>query len=127
MNHLRPDFSKPKSLALPQLKARPRPKRSWTIPFRAVVPIAIAADALVILATGTLSGHYYYIAYLKTGRQSGTIRRRLRPWLRLNSLRFATARELYTLTDLLNFKSQIYRITIKWIIVFLFLTAVVFW
>ena len=125
MNHPRPDFSEPKSLALPQLKARPRLKRNWTIPFRAIVPIAIAADALVILATGILSGQYYHIEYLKT---AGNLEQFAASAAVVAALFIALchSQNLYTLTELLNLRSQIYRITIRWIIVFLFLTAIVF-
>ena len=126
MNHPRPNFSEPKSLALPPLKARPRLKRrNWTIPFRAVVPIAIVADALVIVATGTLSGQYYHIEYLKT---AGNLQQFAASAAVVAALFIAIchSQNLYTLTELLNLRSQIYRITIRWIIVFLFFTAVVF-
>ena len=125
MTNLRRGFSEPNSVALPPLAAAPRSKRGWAISHRVIAPAAMAVDALIIFATCLLSGVVYHLEFTGT---KGNLQQFVGFAAIVAALfiTFVNSRDLYTLPELLNLKSQIRRITIKWCVVFLFLTAVAF-
>jgi Undecaprenyl-phosphate glucose phosphotransferase len=125
MNYFKRDFGEPKSLALPAHEAQQRPSRGWTIPYRAITPVAMAVDTLVIFATCVLSHAFYHMEIVKLpGHLS-----RFAGFAAVVSVLFvvlAENRKLYTLPELLNFKTQVRSVTVNWSIIFLFLTAVAY-
>ena len=125
MTFLKRDFSERGSVALPPLTTAPRSKRNWSIPYRAIEPVAMAVDTLIIFAASILSGVVYHLEVLKS---QGNLQQFVGFAAVVAALfiSIANSRDLYTLRELLNLKSQIRRIALKWCIVFLFLTAVAF-
>ena len=125
MTYLKRDFREPSGIAVPPFVTSRRSDRSWTISYRAIEPVAMVADALIILLAGLVSGVIYHLEFVKTPSNL----QQLAGFAAVVAALFIAlvkSRDLYTLPELLNFKSQIRRITIKWGIVFLFLTAVGF-
>lgn len=124
MNYLKRDFSEPKSVALANARLRPR-ARHWTIPYWAIAPIAMAIDASIIFATSILSDVGYHLAFL---HNFGNVEQfaGFAAVVAAMFIAVAKSRNIYSLPELLNLKSQIGKVTVKWIIVFLFLTAAAF-
>ena len=56
-------LARPVSVALSPLAAAPRSKRNWAIPYRAIAPVAMAVDGLIIFATSILSGVAYHLEF----------------------------------------------------------------
>jgi Undecaprenyl-phosphate glucose phosphotransferase len=114
-----------KSLVLGTPKALPRQSLKWTIPYRAVAPLAMACDALIIFSMSMLSGVAYH---LETVRTLGNLQQfaGFAAVVAALFITLAKSRDLYTLPELLNLKSQIRRVAIKWVVILLFLTAVAF-
>ena len=82
-------------------------------------------DALIIVSMGILSGVVYHLETIGTPGdlvQFGGFAAVVAALF----IALGKSRDLYELPELLNFKSQICRITIKWFGIFLFLTAVAF-
>ena len=79
MNYIKRDFSDRESVALGALQASSLPKRNWAISYRAVAPVAMTVDALIIFATSILSGVAYHIEFVKRLWQPAAIRRALQP------------------------------------------------
>ena len=124
MNYLKRDFD-PGSLALSPLEVPLWNRRKWTIPYRAIQPVAMAVDALVIFAASIVSGVTYHLEFVYG---PGNLEQYIGSAAVVAALFIALAksRNLYDLGQLLNFKLQVRSIAIKWSIVFLFLTAVAF-
>lgn len=125
MNYLKRDFSESKSLVLgPTRSSRPH-SRSWTIPYRAIAPIAAVVDGLIIFATSVLSdvGYHtlYFFNYSNVAQFAG-----FAAVVAAMFVAVAESRNIYSLPELLNLKSQIRKVTMTWIIVFLFLIAAAF-
>ena len=126
MNYFKRDFSEPESVTLtPTLKKVSQRKRAWTISYRAIAPVAMAVDAIIILAAGIISGVLYHLEFVKS---AGNIQQfaGFAAVVAALFISLAKSRNLYMLPELLNFKSQAYRLTIKWGAVFAFLLAVGF-
>ncbi len=125
MNYVKQNFSGPKSLALRSLDGFPRQTPRWTISHRAVAPLAMAFDALIIFSMSMLSGVAYHLEFIG---QSGNLAQfgGFAAVVTALFIALGNSRDLYTLTELLNFKSQTRQVAILWIGVFLFLTAVAF-
>src|SRR6476660_2207759 len=130
MNYNRPNISSFKSVAVESLKFSPRRRAPWSISYRVIAPIAMVCDALLILLMGILSSVVYHYLYYYDGilGKSGDV---------LQSAGFAAvvvalfiplgkSRDLYNPAELLNLKSQIRKVSIKWLAVLLFLAAVAF-
>ena len=122
MNYFKRSVGESTSIALVPFETPRRSKRTWTIPYRAVAPMAMAVDTLTIFATSVLA------ASPITSRPSTATAtwRQFAGFAAVVAALFVTlanSRNLYSLSELLNLKSQISRIAIKWTIVFLFLTA----
>ena len=97
----------------------------WAISYRAVAPIAIISDALIILAMSMASGIGYHFATTGT---MGDLAQFGGSAAAVSALFIALgkSRDLYTLSELLSFKKQVRQIAVQWILIFLFLTAVAF-
>lgn len=106
MTNLKRGFSEPNSVALPPLAAAPRSKRGWAISHRVVAPAAMAVDALIIFATCLLSGVVYHLELTGT---KGNLQQFVGFAAIVAALfiTFVNSRDLYTLPELLNLKSQI--------------------
>src|SRR5215468_1371544 len=94
----------------------------WTIPYRAIAPIAMLCDAALILLTGAAGGVGYHLLTLE---MKGDVAQYLGCAAVVAALfiGLAKAGNLYEPPELLNFKSQIRRLCLSWAFVFLFLTA----
>src|SRR5664280_3301406 len=125
MNYLKRDSSVGKSVALSPLKASPGISPQWTISHRAVAPLVMLCDALLIVATSILSGVVYHLETIGTWGDLEKIGGFAAVVAAL-FIAFGESRNLYNLSELLNFKLQVWRIAIKWVTVFLFLTAIAF-
>jgi Undecaprenyl-phosphate glucose phosphotransferase len=123
MNYVKRNFSAPKSVALGPLN--PPAQLRWTIPYRAIVPLAMAIDALAIFAASILSSFVYHAQVLGMANRFGQSIGFAAVVAAL-FIAFAKSRHLYTLTELLNFKAQARKIAALWIAIFLFLTAIAF-
>jgi Undecaprenyl-phosphate glucose phosphotransferase len=107
------------------LKVPSRKPAQWTISYRAVGPAAMALDAVIIISTGILSGVAYH---LETIGISGPIAQfgGFASVVAVLFIAMAQNRDLYDVTELLSFKSQIREIAIAWLAILLFLTGVAF-
>src|SRR5664280_2834394 len=125
MNFVKRNLGVRENLALGPLKASSRQLPNWTISHLALSPLAMACDALIIFSMSVLSGAAYH---LETIGRPGDFVQYAGYGAIVAALFIALTkiRDLYELPELLNLKSQIFKITIKWFGVFLFLTAVVF-
>ena len=125
MNYVKRNSSVGKSVALSPLKASPGKVLKWTISHRAVAPLAMLCDALLIVAMSILSGVIYHLETIgapgdlvKFGGFAAVVAALF--------IALGKSQNLYNLSELLNFKLQAWRVTIKWVAIFLFLTAVAF-
>ena len=125
MNYIKRDSSVGKSVALSPLKASPGKLLKWTISHRTVAPLVMLCDALLIVAMGILSGVIYYLETIGT---PGDLEKfgGFAAVVAALFIALGKSRNLYNLSELLNFKSQVWRVAIKWVTVFLFLTAIAF-
>jgi Undecaprenyl-phosphate glucose phosphotransferase len=125
MTYFKRDFGEPKSLALSTVEAHRSPARSWAIPHQAIAPVGMAIDILVIIATCLLSHVLYHFEVAKDPSSLP----RFAGFAVVAAVLFvvlAENRKLYTLPELLNFKSQVRSVVFNWSIIFLFLTAVAY-
>lgn len=125
MNYLKRDLGASKTLTLSPLKDSRRQPLKWAVSYRAVAPLAMLGDALLIVSMCILSGVAYH---LETVGTRGDLEQFAGFAAVVAALFIALgkSRNLYRLTELLNLKSQIWRIVTAWVVVFLFLTAVAF-
>ena len=125
MNYVKRNSSVGKSVALSPLKASPRKLLKWTISHRAVAPLVMLCDALLIVAMGILSGVIYH---LETIGAPGDLEKfgGFAAVVAALFIALGKSHNLYNLSELLNLKLQVWRVAIKWVAVFLFLTAVAF-
>lgn len=122
MNYAERDIGVPKSVAL---GASPRRPRRWAISHQTITALAMLFDALIIFSVSILSGIVYN---LETIGHAGDIEQFGGFAIVIATLFIALAksRDLYTMRELLNLKSQIIRIATKWLAVFIFITAIGF-
>lgn len=125
MNYIKRELGPSESVVLNALKDSPRPSLSWTIPYRAVAPVAMLCDLLIIIAISLISGIGYHLETISTYGDPGKFAGSGAVVAAL-FIAFGKSRDLYKLSELLNFKLQLSRTTIIWTVVFLFLTAVAF-
>jgi Undecaprenyl-phosphate glucose phosphotransferase len=125
MNFSKPNFGLDKSAAPDLLRSSAQKSHAWAISYRAVMPLAIAFDALIILSMGMLSSVVYH---LETMGMPGDLAQ-IGGFASIVAVLFialAKNRDLYELTELLNLKSQISEVAISWAFILLFLTGVAF-
>ena len=123
MNYVKRDFSEAQDRTFgPASTTQPV---KWTVSYRAVAPLAMAFDASIIIMTCLLASAAYQ---LKTFGSAGNIGQFFGFGIVVAALFIALAinRNLYAVTELLNFKSQAGQVIVLWVIVFAFLTAVAF-
>jgi Undecaprenyl-phosphate glucose phosphotransferase len=125
MNFNRSNFGMSKSAAPAALKSPTRRARTWAISYRAVTPLAMALDALVIFAMSILSDAVYHYESI---RVSGDFAQAagFASVVAVLFIALGKNRDLYDLTELLNLKSQIREICVAWTFILLFLTGVAF-
>ena len=125
MNYVKRGFSEAESLALSAPTAIPQQPLKWTISYRAIAPIAMVCDALIIFAMSLLCGAAYHLEILG---YPGDLTQFCGSAAVVAALFISLGKShhLYTLPELLNFKSQTRQVAILWISVFLFLTAAAF-
>lgn len=125
MNYVKRNFSAPKSIALGAPEASLQQPRRWMISYTAVGPLAKIFDVLIIISMSLLSGAAYH---LEAFGRSGNIEQFAGFAVVFAALFIALGKitNVYTLTELLNFKSQVRRLAIIWFAVFVFLTTVGF-
>lgn len=125
MNYVKRDLGARKSIALGPFRDSARQPLPWAISYRAVAPLAMLCDALIIIAMGIGSGVAYH---LETIGISGDVEQFAGFAAVVAALFIAAAksRDAYELSELLNFKTQIWRVSINWVVIFLFLTSVAF-
>ncbi len=118
MNYVKRDLSARQSIALGSLKDARRQPLSWAIPYRAVAPLAMACDAVIIVAMSMISGAVYH---LETIGAPGDLAQFAGFAAIVAALFVAIGknRDIYELSEVLNFKSQIWKISIIWGAVFL--------
>ena len=119
-----------KSVALGSVKLSVSRKIPWSISHRAIAPIAMSCDAVLILVTSIISGLVYqYIYYYDTllGKPVDIIQSAgVAAIAAALFVPLAKGVGSYDPTELLNLKQQIIRVSIKWASVLLFLSAVAF-
>jgi putative colanic acid biosynthesis UDP-glucose lipid carrier transferase len=123
-DYLKRDFRTPKTLALAPLASPPRPFH-YTISYRAVAPVAMICDVLLISLVSVLSGVGYHFG---TVGSTGDVTQFL-GFAAIVAVLFITigkSRDIYKLSELLNLRSQIRKVATTWAAVFLFLTAIAF-
>ena len=125
MNYFNSDFIMSKTVAIDALKKSLHQSPKWTVSHRAIAPLAMVFNALIIFAMSMLSSIAYNLA---TSEQWGPLALPGGFAAVMAALFIALAKgyNLYAISELLNFKSQIFRVATLWISVFLFLTMVVF-
>ena len=119
------DFSSPRSAVLVPSQVLPRRPMSWTISYRLVAPIAMCCDILIIVSVGMLSCAAYH---LMTIGSVGDVQRYggLAAVVAALFVTLARSRGLYAASELLNFRSQVRKIAVKWLGILLFLATVAF-
>src|ERR1039458_4547008 len=105
MNYIKRDSSVGKSVALSPLKASPGKLLEWTISHRAVAPLVMLCDALLIVATSILSGVVYH---LETIGAPGDLEKfgGFAAVVAALFIALGKSRNLYNLSELLNFRSE---------------------
>ena len=125
MNYSESNFSRSKTLPVDALKVSQQRSPRWTISHRAIMPLAMVFDVLIIVAMSMLSGIVYHV---ETIGQLGPLTQFAGFAAVAAALFIALTKSynLYAMSELLNFKWQIRRVATIWIFVFLFLTMAVF-
>jgi Undecaprenyl-phosphate glucose phosphotransferase len=125
MNYHKSGISASKTLALDAFNTSLQQSPRWTISHRAIAPLAMIFDALIIFATSMLSGIVYSF---ETNGSPGNLTQFGGFAAVVAALFIALAKSynLYSMSELLNFKSQIRKAVTIWIFVFLFFTMVIF-
>jgi Undecaprenyl-phosphate glucose phosphotransferase len=125
MNYGKPNFGVHKSVAPDSLRSSARKSRTWAISYRAVTPLAMVFDALLIFSTSMLSTVIYHFEAMglpgdlaQTGGFASVAA--------VLFIALGRNRDLYELPELLNLKSQIREVAISWSFILLFLTGVAF-
>lgn len=124
MNYVKRDFDLRKSVALDRPRATRQTSPNWTISYRAIAPIAMVCDALMIFSMSILSGVAYHELIGLPGHLA-----QFSGFAAVVTVLFillGQSQGIYQLPQLLNLKSQIRQVLAIWIAVFLFLTAIAF-
>src|SRR4029079_9466454 len=130
MNYNKPNASISKVAYRPISVSTGRRAPPWSISYRVIAPIAMICDALLIVLTATISSlAYHFIYYSDTiGGAHNDIAQAVALAALVAALFIPIGKSsgLYNPAELLNLKSQITRITFKWVGVLLFLAAAAF-
>jgi Undecaprenyl-phosphate glucose phosphotransferase len=103
----------------------PSPKRNWTIPFSAIMPIAVTGDVLIIFIT-SIAACASYNLYTFGGPGNLVQFGALASIVSALFIALGKSTSLYKASHLLTLRSQIPRVTINLIGIFLFLSGVAF-
>jgi Undecaprenyl-phosphate glucose phosphotransferase len=122
MNYIKRDFGRPGTVAVRHPKTTARRPRAWTIPHTAVAPLAMLLDGLIIFTMSVFSDLAYELytigrigdlmQYAGLGAISAVL-----------FIAVVKSHNLYEPSELLDLKSQVSQVAIKWIGVFLILAA----
>lgn len=131
MNYNEPNAGVSKIVTVQSLGAsRHRGTPRWSISHRAIAPMAMTCDAILIVLMGAVSSLAYQYAYyydtLAGARGDVVQSAGLAVLVAALFIPLGKSRGLYDPAELLNLKSQITRVSIKWIGVLLFLAAAAF-
>ena len=118
-DYLKTDFRLPKNSAHGQLQGSLRLPAYRTISYRTVATLAMICDALLIFSTSVLSGAIYNFA-INGLIGDVTIHVGFAAVVAALFIALGKIHEIYTLSALLHFKSQIRTVAITWTLVFLF-------
>src|SRR4029078_5717429 len=123
MNYSKPRTDVSRGVALESFKfAHPR-RPNWTISYRVVAPLAMTCDVLLILLTSVLAGAVYDYDGI-VGRHGYLLQcAGLAAVVAALFVTMGKSRNLYDPAELLNLKSQVRTVSIKWVGVLLFLAA----
>ena len=123
MNYNRPHVDVRESVAFPSFKFSHSARLPWTISYRAIPAVAMICDGLLIISASIVAGAVYDY-YSIVGRPSFLLQcLGLAALVAALFITLAKSRNLYDPTELLNFKSQIRKLSVKWVGVLLFLAA----
>jgi Undecaprenyl-phosphate glucose phosphotransferase len=111
--------------SLNEVSEAPARRTFRTIPYRAIAPLAMVCDALLIFSASLVSDIAYNFE-LSIGNNNLSQFSGFAAVVAALFIAFGKSYGIYTLAGLLNIKSEIRKVTITWIGVFLFLTAIVF-
>jgi len=114
-----------KSAALGPYKISSTRRSRWAISYRAIAPIAMICDAFLILLIGVLSSVVYFNTFLEN---SGDIWQSASLAVVVAALFIPGMKsaDLYSPTELLNLKSQVGQVLVRWVSVLVFLSAAAF-
>ncbi len=130
MNYHKQDLSASKTVALESLEYQKRRQPQWSVSYQAIAPIAMIVDAITIVLMGVLGNvaYQYLYSYDSIGGRPGEIIQAagLAAVVAALFVSFGKIRNLYDPAELLNLKSQIQKISFKWLAVLLFLAAAAF-
>lgn len=125
MNFLDPDFESRQGSDFDLLAGLARKDTKWTVPYSAIAPLAMLIDVVIILLVSVTAGVSYHLyefgepgnIFLFHGQ--GVI-------VAVLFVTLEKSNDLYSVPALLKLNSQVRLITLKWIAVFLFLSAIAF-
>jgi len=123
MNYSKSRSDVSSGVALESFKfARPR-RLNWTISYRVIAPLAMTCDVVLIVLTSVLAGVVY--DYESVVGRSGYLLQcaGLAAIVAALFVALGKGRDLYNPAELLNLKSQIRKVSVKWVGVWLFLAA----
>ena len=123
MNYSKSRSDVSSGVALPILQVSHPRRLNWTISYRVIAPLAMTCDVVLILLTSVLAGAVY--DYESVVGRSGYLLQCAGSAAIVAALFVALgkSRDLYNPAELLNLKSQIRKVSIKWAGVWLFLAA----
>ena len=125
MNYLEPNLGVRKRLELDSSKETVHQDKKWALPYSAIAPTAMLADAIIIVLTSALTGIAYHLYEVgEFGNVAlfcghGAI-------VAVLFIAVGKSNDLYSISALLNSKSQIRLITLKWVAIFAFLSITAF-
>jgi putative colanic acid biosynthesis UDP-glucose lipid carrier transferase len=123
MNYNNPRADVRENVAFASYKFSPSSRLPWTMSYRAIPAVAMICDALLIVSASILAGAVYDYDSI-VGRPSYLMQcLGLAAVVAALFITLAKSRNLYDPTELLNFKSQIRKLSVKWVGVLLFLAA----
>ena len=123
MNYTKPHADVRESVAVPSFKFSPSPRVAWTISYRAIPAVAMLCDAVLIISASIFAGAVYDSDSI-VGRPSYLLQCvGIAALVAALFITLAKSRNLYDPTELLNLKSQIRKLSVKWVGVLLFLAA----
>jgi Undecaprenyl-phosphate glucose phosphotransferase len=126
MNYHKRSVSASKSVALDSIKFSPKRRVRWALSYRVIAPIAMVCDAVVISLMSILTGIAYHYDTLLVRPDD------ILQWAGLAAvvaalfITLGKSGDLYNPSELLNLKSQIRKVSFRWITILLFLAAAAF-